>query len=62
MLPKAFTYILISTLLSLLLVVLYAPDALSLDTYFSGDGMLTTSFSAGDDVGSVRRQNSCCGY
>ena len=49
---KTFTYILISTLLTLLIVTIHASDALSLDTSFSGDGKVTTSFSAGDDVGS----------
>jgi uncharacterized delta-60 repeat protein len=49
---KAFTFILISTLLTLLIVTIHASDALSLDTSFSGDGKVTTSFSAGNDVGS----------
>ncbi|CAB1084689.1 hypothetical protein D1AOALGA4SA_12199 [Olavius algarvensis Delta 1 endosymbiont] len=49
---KAFAFILISTLLTILIVTIHAPDALSLDTSFSDDGMVTTSFSAGDDVGS----------
>jgi uncharacterized delta-60 repeat protein len=51
-LTKAFTFIQISTLLTFLVVTIHAPDALSLDTSFSGDGKVTTSFSAGDDVGS----------
>ena len=46
------TFILISTLLTLLIVTIHASDALSLDTSFSGDGMATISFSAGNDVGS----------
>jgi uncharacterized delta-60 repeat protein len=49
---KAFTFILFSTLLAFLIVTIHASDALSLDTSFSGDGKVTTSFSAGDDVGS----------
>ena len=49
---KAFTFILISALPTILMVTIHAPDALSLDTSFSGDGILTVSFSAGDDVGS----------
>src|SRR5210317_2002656 len=49
---KAFTFILISTLLTLLIVTIHASDALALDTSFSGDGKVTTSFSGGDDVGS----------
>ncbi len=49
---KAFTFILISTLLTFLIVTIHASDALSLDTSFSGDGKVTISFSAGDDVGS----------
>jgi uncharacterized delta-60 repeat protein len=49
---KAFTFILISTLLPLLIVTIHASDALSLDTSFSDDGKVTTSFSAGNDVGS----------
>ena len=48
---KALTFILFSTLLTLLIVTIHASDALSLDTSFSGDGMVTTSFSAGNDVG-----------
>ena len=43
-LTKAFTFILISTLLTILIVTIHAPDALSLDTSFSDDGILTTSF------------------
>ena len=46
------TFIPISTLLTLLIVTIHASDALSLDTSFSGNGKVTTSFSAGDDVGS----------
>jgi hypothetical protein len=50
---KAFTFILISTLLPLLIVTIHASDALALDTSFSGDGKVTTSFTTpGDDVGS----------
>jgi len=49
---KALTFILISTLLTLLIVTIHASDALSLDTSFSGDGKVTTSFSAGNDIGS----------
>jgi uncharacterized delta-60 repeat protein len=49
---KAFTFILISTLLTLLIVTIHASDALSLDTSFGADGRVTTSFSAGNDVGS----------
>ena len=49
---KTFTFILISTSLTLLIVTIHASDALSLDTSFSGDGKVTTSFSAGNDVGS----------
>ena len=49
---KAFTLFLISALLTLLIVTIHASDALSLDTSFSGDGLVTTSFSAGDNVGS----------
>ncbi len=49
---KAFIFILISTLLTLLIVTIHASDALSFDTSFNGSGMVTTSFSAGDDVGS----------
>ena len=41
---KVFTFILISTLLTLLIVTIHASDALSLDTSFSADGMVTTSF------------------
>jgi len=51
-LTKAFTFNLISTLLTLLIVTIHASDALSLDTSFSGDGKVTTSFSAGNDIGS----------
>ena len=51
-LTKAFTFILISTLLTFLIVTIHASDALSLDTSFGADGKVTTSFSAGDDVGS----------
>ena len=39
-------------MLTILVVTIHAPDALSLDTSFSADGKVTTSFSAGDDVGS----------
>ena len=35
-----------------MIVTIHASDALSLDTSFSGDGMATISFSAGNDVGS----------
>ena len=49
---KAFTFTLISTLLTFLIVTIHASDALSLDTSFSDDGKMTTSFSASDDVGS----------
>ncbi|UCF00737.1 MAG: delta-60 repeat domain-containing protein [Deltaproteobacteria bacterium] len=49
---KALTFILISTLLTILIVTIHTSDALSLDTSFNGDGKVTTSFSAGDDVGS----------
>jgi uncharacterized delta-60 repeat protein len=50
---KASTFILISTLLTLLIVTIHASDALALDTSFSGDGKVTTSFTTpGDDVGS----------
>ena len=49
---KAFTFILISTLLTLLIVTIHASDALSLDTSFSDDGRVTTGFSAGNDIGS----------
>jgi uncharacterized delta-60 repeat protein len=52
MITKTFTFILISTLLPLLIVTIHASDALALDTSFSDDGKVTTSFSAGDDVGS----------
>ena len=51
-LTKAFTFILISTLLTFLIVTIHASDALSLDTSFGADGKVTTSFSAGNDVGS----------
>jgi hypothetical protein len=50
--PKALAYILISTLLTLLIVTFHPSDALSLDTSFSGNGKVTISFSAGNDVGS----------
>ena len=50
---KAFTFILISTLLTILIVTINASDALSLDTTFDGDGKVTLSFTTpGDDVGS----------
>jgi hypothetical protein len=49
-LTKAFTFILISTLLTFLIVTIHASDALSLDTSFNGDGRVTTSFSAADDL------------
>ena len=50
---KAFTFILIYTLLTLLIVTIHASDALALDTSFSGDGMVTLSFTTpGNDVGS----------
>ena len=39
-------------MLTLLIVTIHASDALSLDTSFSADGRVTTSFSAGNDVGS----------
>jgi hypothetical protein len=52
MITKAFTFILISTLPTLLIVTIYPSDALSLDDSFSGDGKVTISFSAGNDVGS----------
>ena len=49
---KAFTFILIYTLLTLLIVTIHASDALALDTSFSGDGMVTLSFTTpGNDVG-----------
>ena len=51
-LKKAFTFILISTLLTFLVVAIHASDALCLDTSFSADGKVTTSFSTGNDVGS----------
>ena len=51
-LTKAFTFILISTLLTFLIVTIHASDALSLDTSFGADGKVTTSFSAGNDLGS----------
>ena len=46
------TFIPVFTFLTLLIVIIHASDALSLDTSFSGDGKVITSFSAGDDVGS----------
>ncbi|MEX1351274.1 MAG: hypothetical protein AB1Z31_26505 [Desulfobacterales bacterium] len=46
------TFILICTLLTLLIVTLHASDALSRDTSFSGNGKVTTGFSAGNDIGS----------
>ena len=46
------TFIMISALLTILIVTIHASEALSRDTSFSGDGKVTTSFSAGDDVGS----------
>jgi hypothetical protein len=49
---KAFTFILISNLLTLLIVTIHATDALALDASFSDDGKVTVSFSAGNDVGS----------
>jgi uncharacterized delta-60 repeat protein len=49
---KTFTFILISTLLTFLIVTIQASDALSLDTTFGGDGKETVSFSTGNDVGS----------
>ena len=50
---KAFTFILISTLLPLLIVTIHASDALSLDPSFDGDGKVTLSFTTpGNDVGS----------
>jgi uncharacterized delta-60 repeat protein len=49
---KIFTFILTSTLPTLLIVAIHPSDALSLDTSFGGDGKVTTSFSAGDDLGS----------
>jgi uncharacterized delta-60 repeat protein len=51
-LTKAFTFILFSTLPTLVMVTIHASDALSLDTSFSGDGKVTINFSAGDDIGS----------
>ena len=51
-LTKAFAFILTSTLLTLLIVTIDAPDALALDTSFSDDGKVIVSFSAGNDVGS----------
>jgi hypothetical protein len=38
---KAVTFILISTLLTILIVTINASDALSLDTTFDGDGKVT---------------------
>ena len=52
MITKAFTFILTSTLPTLLIVAIHPSDALALDTSFGGDGKVTISFSAGDDVGS----------
>jgi len=49
---KTFTFILTSTLPTLLIVTIHPSDALALDTSFGGDGKVTISFSAGDDVGS----------
>jgi uncharacterized delta-60 repeat protein len=49
---KTFTFILTSILLTLLIVAIHPSDALALDTSFGGDGKMTISFSAGDDVGS----------
>jgi hypothetical protein len=49
---KRNTFILISTLLTLLTVTIHSSEALSRDTSFSSDGRVTTSFSAADDVGS----------
>jgi uncharacterized delta-60 repeat protein len=49
---KTFTFILTSTLPTLLIVAIHPSDALALDTSFGGDGKVTISFSAGDDVGS----------
>jgi uncharacterized delta-60 repeat protein len=49
---KASTFILISTLLPLLIVNIHTSDALALDNTFDGDGLVTTSFSGGDDFGS----------
>ena len=51
-LTKAFTFILISTLLTFLIVTIHASEALSLDTSFGADGKVTTFFSAADDLGS----------
>ena len=51
-LTKTFTFILICTLLTLLIVTIHASDALSRDTSFSGNGKVTTRFSAGNDIGS----------
>jgi len=53
-LTKAFTFILISTLLTFLVVTIHASDALCLDASFGADGRVTTRFTAGagDDVGS----------
>ena len=45
-------FFMISALLTILIVTMHASEALSRDTSFSGDGKETTSFSAGDDVGS----------
>ena len=49
---KTFTFILTSTLPTLLIVAIHPSNALALDTSFGGDGKVTISFSAGDDVGS----------
>ena len=50
---KAVTFILISTLLTILIVTINASDALSLDTTFDGDGKVTLSFTTpGNDIGS----------
>ena len=49
---KAFTFILISTLPTLLIFTICPSEALSLDTSFSSNGKVTISFSAGNDVGS----------
>jgi len=49
---KTFTFILISTLPTLVIGTIHPSDALALDTSFGGDGKVTISFSAGDDVGS----------
>jgi hypothetical protein len=51
-LKKAFAYFPIPTLLASLIVATHASDAMSLDTSFGTDGKVTTSFSAGNDVGS----------